>query len=103
MVSTDMLTTGSRRCRWGVLNRAITFAEEATPFVAGRRMSRPRGFGGGMAVDTGEIHHGGGHRHDPYAVAFGGAQQLTKSSVGTTAAKPDQYALGHIKVAPLAQ
>jgi hypothetical protein len=49
---------------------------------------------------TGEIHDGGGHCHDPYAVAFGGAQQFTKSRVGTTAANRHQYAVGHIELAP---
>ena len=63
-------------------------------------MSRPRRSRGGLVVATGEIHHGGGHGHEPYAVAFGGSQQFTVRRVGTTAAKRHQYAVGHIELAP---
>jgi hypothetical protein len=63
-------------------------------------MSRPRSFRGALAADGSEIHHGGGHGQDPYAVAFGSAQQLMESCIGTVAPKTHQYALGHIKVAP---
>lgn len=62
-------------------------------------MSRPPRFCVGLAVAAGEIHHRGGHGHDPYAVALGGAKQFTESRVGTTAAKRYQYAVGHIELA----
>jgi hypothetical protein len=51
-----------------------------------------------LAVAAGEIHHGRGHGHYPYAVTFGG-EQFTESRVGTAAAKCHQYAVGHIELA----
>lgn len=74
--------------------------EEIAPFAIGGTIGRPRHGGRRRVGDTGDMHQSGGYGHKPDAVSFGCAQQFLISRVWITAAKADQYALGHIKVAP---
>lgn len=68
--------------------------------IRGRRQNRPALQGGWSRVgDSGDMRHSGGYGHERDAVSFGCAQQFLISRVWITAAKADQYAFGHIKVA----